>query len=130
MTSQRMLEILVAALGVLTVVTGLGLLFAPLWFFENIGNYPPFNRHYEGDLGAFVIGSGVGLLWAARDPYRYRALIGVALVANVLHMVNHVYDDLIVSASMPQIMQGAIPVGLQAALLGLALYLTGVKRRD
>lgn len=130
MTTGRMLQILVGVLGVLTLVTGLGLLFAPQWFFDNIGTYPPFNRHYEGDLGAFVTASGVGLLWAARDPFKYRALIGIALVANVLHTVNHVYDDVIVSASMQQIMAGAIPVGLQALLLGLAVYMARGKRTE
>ncbi len=130
MTTRRLLQILVGVLGVINVLTGLALLLTPQWFFDHVGTYPPFNRHYEGDLAAFVIASGVGLLWAARDPYKYRALIGIALVANVLHTINHIYDDVIVSASMQQIMQGAIPVGLQALLLGLATYLAGTGKRD
>ncbi len=100
MVSQRMLQILVGALGVIHVAGGLALLFAPQWFFDNIGNYPPFNQHYMGDAGSFLTAIGVGLLWAARNPARYRALIGVALISNVLHLINHMYDDLIVSASL------------------------------
>jgi len=128
MTSKRLLQILIAILGALNVATGLALLFAPQWFFENIGAYPPFNRHYEGDLGAFITAVGVGLLWAARDPYKYRALIGVGLLAGLLHLFNHVYDDVLVSASVTQIMAGAIPVGLQTLLLGLALFLASPQR--
>ncbi len=126
MTTQRMLQILVAMLGVVNAATGLALLFAPQWFFENIGSYPPFNRHYEGDLGAFVTAIGIGLLWAARNPRHYRALIGIALISNALHLVNHIYDDVILAASLPQMMQGAIPVGFQMVLLGLALYLASL----
>jgi hypothetical protein len=123
MTTQRMLQILIAALGIINLATGLALLFAPQWFFENVGNYPPFNRHYEGDFGAFVIASGIGLLWAARAPQKYRALIGVALLASALHLVNHVYDDLLMGTSLQQIISGVITVALGTALLALAFFL-------
>jgi hypothetical protein len=128
-TSQRMVQILVGALGVVNVATGLALLFAPQWFFENIGNYPPFNRHYEGDLGSFITAIGIGLVWAARDPQRYRALIGVALISNAVHFLNHVYDDVLVSASVAHIMQGVVPVGFQMLLLALVIYLSASGQR-
>ncbi len=130
MTTQRMLQILVAVLGILNVAGGLALLFAPQWFFENVGTYPPFNRHYEGDAGAFLTALGVGLVWAARDPSRYRALIGVAFIANALHLINHVYDDVILSASFQQMMQGAIPVGLTLLLLALAYWLASSRSNE
>lgn len=127
MTTRSMLQILVGALGVVNVATGLALLLAPQWFFENIGNYPPFNRHYEGDLGSFITAIGLGLVWAARDLQRYRALIGVALIASAVHLANHVYDDVIVSASFAQMMQGVVPVGFQMLLLALAFYLVSIE---
>lgn len=123
MTTQRLLQILVAALGVVNTATGLALLFVPQWFFENIGNYPPFNRHYQGDLGAFVIASGIGLLWAARNPQKYRALIGIALVSSALHLINHVYDDLLMGASIQQMISGVITVAFGTLLLALAFFL-------
>lgn len=128
MTTQRMLQILVAVLGVLNVATGLALIFAPQWFFDNIGPYPPFNRHYEGDLGAFVTAVGIGLLWSARDPQKYRALIGIAFLSSLFHLLNHVFDDVLVTASMSQIVSGVIPIGLQTILLGFALYLAAPDR--
>ncbi len=123
LTTQRMLQILVAALGIINLTTGLALVFAPQWFFENIGNYPPFNRHYEGDLGAFVTAIGIGLLWAARAPQKYRPLIGIALLASALHLVNHVYDDVLMGASIQQMISGVITVALGTALLTLAFFL-------
>ena len=32
-------------------IAGAALLFAPEWFFQNIGYFPPFSRHYAGDVG-------------------------------------------------------------------------------
>lgn len=130
MTTRRMLQALVAILGVVNVATGLALLLAPEWFFENVGHYPPFNRHYEGDLGAFILAVGVGLVWAVRDPRKYRALIGIGLLSTVVHVLNHVYDDLILGAPLSQIMSGVVPVSLQMLLLGLALYLASARRSE
>lgn len=130
MTTQRLLQILLAILGIVNVATGLALLLAPQWFFENVGNYPPFNRHYEGDLGAFITAVGIGLVWAARNPQKYRVLIGIAFLSTALHAVNHVYDDLLMAASFGQIMSGLAPVGFQLLLLALALYLASVRGAD
>jgi hypothetical protein len=80
--------------GFFYLLSGLGLLFAPEWFFENVGNYPPFNRHYSGDLGAFLLPLGVALLWAARSPAQHRGLIAFAVAGSLLHAGNHLYDDL------------------------------------
>ncbi len=68
--------VVVAGIGYL--LTGLALMFAPEWFFQNIGLFPPFNRHYAGDLGMFQIPLGIGLLIAICNPVRHRGLIGVA----------------------------------------------------
>ena len=73
------------------------LLFAPLWFFENVGNYPPYNRHFIGDAGSFMLGLGLMLLWAARNPTRYRAMIAIVGAASLVHAINHVIDDFILN---------------------------------
>ena len=51
---RRLVQWVVALSGAGYTLTGLSQLFAPRWFFENIGKFPPFNRHYVGDLGAFI----------------------------------------------------------------------------
>jgi hypothetical protein len=45
---------------------GFGRALVPLWFFTTIGTFPPFNRHYTGDIGAFQLALGAGLLLAVR----------------------------------------------------------------
>jgi hypothetical protein len=52
----------VALIGPGHLLTGLALLFAAEWFYANVGTFPPFDRHYAGDLGAYQLAFGVGLL--------------------------------------------------------------------
>jgi polyisoprenoid-binding protein YceI len=42
-------QLIVALAGALYVFTGAALLFAPLWFYQTIGDFGVFNQHYEGD---------------------------------------------------------------------------------
>jgi hypothetical protein len=106
--------------GIITVITALALVFAPVWFFENIGPFEPFNRHYEGDLGMFLMGIGVGLVFAFRDITRHRLLIGAAALGNVLHVLNHVYDAILRGADFAYWLRDGGPVALSAVLLVLA----------
>jgi hypothetical protein len=84
----------IALVGVLDVGAALALLLAPEWFYSTIAEFPPFNRHYAGDAGAFLLGIGAGLIVAARDPIRYRALLLIGVGVSWLHAVNHLYDAL------------------------------------
>ena len=124
-------QTIVALVGVAHLLTGLALLLAPAWFFANIGTCPPFNRHYEGDMGAFQIPLGLGLLLAARDPVRYRLLIGVAAAGNLLHTLNHIYDAAIGRAPLGYWVVDTGPLALVsvALLLATSRYLTGEARQ-
>ncbi len=110
----------IVIVGVFYVLTGLALLFASEWFFTNVGYFPPFNRHYAGDVGTFLLPIGVGLLIAARDPIRHRLLVGVAAVGSLLHVFNHLYDDL--AAGDPGHLLTDITPLLILALLMLAAF--------
>jgi hypothetical protein len=83
----------VAFSGIVYLLTGLTQLVAPFWFYTYIGNLPPFNRHYIGDLGSFLLPLGIGLLVAAKNPRAHRLLIGVAALGGLLHAMNHLYDE-------------------------------------
>ncbi len=85
---------LVALSGIVYLLIGLAQLAAPFWFYSNIGNLPPFNRHYIGDLGSFLLPLGIGLLVASKSPRTHRLLIGVAALGGLLHGMNHLYDEL------------------------------------
>ena len=109
---------IIAFTGLVYLFVGVALLFAPRWFFENIGNFPPFNRHFLGDLGAFQLPLGVGLLWAARAPERHRSLIVVVIAGSLIHALNHLYDDLLNGFwASPQLWSQTLPLVLLVVVL-------------
>src|SRR5215510_7557725 len=88
-------RVVVGIAGIIHLTTSLLLLLAPYSYFMLLEHFPPYNRHDAGDLGAFQLPLGIGLLLAAREPLRYRVVILMAAAANVLHALNHLYDGLI-----------------------------------
>jgi len=80
-------------------IAGLGYLVAGVWamvwpqsFFDVIATYPPYNRHLLHDIGAFLIGIGVGTLTGVWS--RNALVTGLAGVtaASVAHSVSHLVD--------------------------------------
>ena len=107
---------LVFIAGLFYLLSGLALLALPQWFYANVGTFPPFNRHYAGDLGAFLLPIGIGLLLAARDPRRHRLLIGVVAAGNILHALNHLFDAILGQESLAHWLQDTVPLVLFGAL--------------
>lgn len=116
----RIAQIIVGASGVLFVLVALALLFAPRWFFENIGFFPPYNRHYEGDLGAFLLAIGAGLIYAARNPAKHRLLIAVAALGSLLHVLNHAFDGITQPFTPEHWLTDTVPLVIAALLLLVA----------
>jgi predicted anti-sigma-YlaC factor YlaD len=109
--------------GVLMVLTALLLLFAPEFFYNAVADYAPFNRHFLGDIGAFSMALGVGLLLAARDPYKHPLIIGAAALGNLLHVLNHAYDDLFVERLTTQHwLTNTIPLLVATVMLVIAYW--------
>jgi hypothetical protein len=85
---------------IVAVVAGVGYLGAGLWamispqsFFDVIATYPPYNRHLLHDIGAFLIGLGVGTLVGIRSrDALLTGLLGVT-AASVGHAVSHLADE-------------------------------------
>jgi peptidoglycan/LPS O-acetylase OafA/YrhL len=113
----RLAQVVVAVAGVGYVLAGVALLFAPVWFFQHIGTFGPFNRHYEGDLGAFLLALGIGLLFAARSPSRCGLVVWVGAVGSLLHACNHIYDALMQGATPGQWLAQPVPLVALALLL-------------
>jgi peptidoglycan/LPS O-acetylase OafA/YrhL len=88
-------RVVAAIAGIIHLTTSLLLLLAPYSYFMLLEHFPPYNRHYFGDLGAFQLPLGIGLLLAAREPSRYRVVVLMAAAANLLHALNHIYEGLI-----------------------------------
>lgn len=85
----RFAQIVVGVMGMVNCLTGVAFIFFPLWFFQYIGNFPPFNQHYEGDLGAYMLAVGMGLLVATPMPEKYPWVIRLGALASLLHAANH-----------------------------------------
>jgi hypothetical protein len=86
------LRAILATGAVMYLLTGLAMIFAPQWFYDNIGNFPPYNRHFLGDLGTFTLPFGIGLLLAVREPSRHHLLIGMTALASLFHAFDHLYE--------------------------------------
>jgi hypothetical protein len=108
---------LIVLVGLADTLAGSALLLAPEWFFTTFGQFPPFNRHYMGDAGSFLLPIGVGLLVAARDPIPYRPILLLGLLASWLHTINHGYDALV----HPGMGQAGLIDTAQVAALAIAL---------
>jgi hypothetical protein len=115
------IPIVLGVAGVGYALIGLVLIFAPLWFFANIGPFAPYNRHYEGDLGMFLLPLGVGLLFAAREPGSHRLFLAVVAAGSLLHAANHLYDVIIGTTPSARAIQDVGPL-LALGLLVLAAW--------
>jgi hypothetical protein len=78
--------------GIFQVATGLLALIAPGTFFDEIGRYGVENLHYVGDVGAFNLAAGVGLLVAAQRPSWRVPILAVGAVWFAAHAINHAFD--------------------------------------
>jgi dolichyl-phosphate-mannose--protein O-mannosyl transferase len=101
--------------------SGAALIAAPEWFFNTFGYFPPFNRHYAGDAGTFLLPLGIGLLLIARAPAKHIGLIAVAAGISVLHVFNHLYDDLLIG-DMSHLLTDILPLLSVGIVLLLVLY--------
>ena len=92
MTSERFTTAVLVLGGLFFLVPGLWAFFDPQGFYDNVAEFPPYNRHFIHDIGAFQIGIGVTLLATAvwRDA-AFVALAGAAAGAT-MHLVAHIID--------------------------------------
>jgi hypothetical protein len=86
------MRILVGISALFLVASGLWAIVAPEAFFSAVALYPPFNRHFIHDIGAFMLGLGSGLGFALL----WTDALVVALAANavgaVAHAISHFVD--------------------------------------
>jgi hypothetical protein len=112
----------VGVIGLFYVLNGVPMLLTPMLFFNTIGNFPPFNRHYTGDLGSFLLPLGIGLMFIARAPQKQTALVGVVAATGVLHALNHLYDDIIVQPlAVQRFLMETVPLMIFASF-GIWVY--------
>ncbi len=113
---MKKLTLLLCAL--MYLLPGIALVFLPEWFYKTFAEFPPFNRHFLGDAGVFSFAIGVGLLMALRDRLKHRAAIAVGAVSALLHLLNHLYDDVIIDGgNFTHLINTSLPLALTAGLL-------------
>ena len=116
MPTRTLVRATLAAVAVANLGLGAWAFFAPRSFFENVGEFPPYNEHFIHDIGSFLSGLGataaLALLW--RDGIS--VALGGNAVAAVVHWIAHVIDrDLGGRATDPY------GLGLVALIIVLAL---------
>jgi hypothetical protein len=82
-----------ALLGAVTVVLGAWALLAPRSFYDALAAFPPYNRHFLHDVGAFQLGIGAALLLALRWRDGLVVALGGYAVGAIAHTVSHLVDS-------------------------------------
>jgi hypothetical protein len=84
--------LIAGAVGLFIIVLGVWAMIDPRSFFDQLANYPPYNKHLFHDVGAFQVGIGTSLLLAAfmRDAILLGLTAGA--VGSILHAVSHFID--------------------------------------
>lgn len=102
--------------GLAYAASGVALILFPTWFLENVGRFEPYNRHYMGDAGAFVLAIGVGIWLIRRDPWAHKIMFIAGLVATQLHALNHLYDGVMGHAELEHWLKDTVPNVLAGVL--------------
>ncbi len=92
--AQLVSNLVVTAFGLLTLSLGIWALADTTSFFDNIADWPPYNRHFIHDLGAFQIALGATLLFALIwQGDAVLAALGGAAIGATLHWIVHITDE-------------------------------------
>ena len=107
----------VLGFGLYEVAIGLFIAITPHAFFDSLGPYGHYNRHYLHDVAAFEGALGVGLLLAYRRPAWRAPFLVLAALHYGFHALSHGVD---VSRADPKWVG---PVEFAGLLLGAGLLL-------
>ncbi len=92
--AQLVSNLVVAVFGIFTLALGIWALADTTSFYDNIAEWPPYNRHFIHDIGAFQIGLGVALLFAlVWQGDAVLAALGGAAAGATVHSVVHITDE-------------------------------------
>ena len=61
-------------------------------FYEQLAEFPPYNRHFVHDIGAFQIAIGTALVLAVIWSDSVAATLGGGAVGSIFHTAAHVWD--------------------------------------
>lgn len=124
--SEGTLRIAIAVVAAVNLVIGLFAAIAPGSFYEEIGTYGAENGHYVGDVAAFYLAAGAGLVIAALRPSWRVPMLAVVAFWWALHALNHL-GDIGEASSDGKGLSDTILIAAGAAAIG---YLAWVASRD
>jgi len=90
--SNTIARVLVGLCAVFLLGSGLFALLAPEAFYNMAAMYPPYNRHFIHDIGAFMLGLGAGLALALFLTDALLVALGATAVGGVAHFLSHLAD--------------------------------------
>src|SRR5688572_17042611 len=117
----------VAALAAYELVLGLWMLLAPRSFYDTIGPFGPYNRHYVLDTSTWQLAFGGALAVAVRRPSWRVPLLGFAVAQFGLHALNHIAD---IGEADPRWVGVFDAVALSLSAVLLAGLFVGAQRRE
>jgi hypothetical protein len=86
------MRVLVALSALILLGSGLFAMIAPEAFFNLVAIYPPYNRHFIHDIGAFMLGLGGALAFALIFTDALLVVLAGNAVGAVAHFVSHLVD--------------------------------------
>lgn len=85
-------RLVAAGVGLVLVAGGIWAMVDPRSFYDQLATYPPYNRHFLHDIGAFQTAIGATLLFTFLWADGLLVALAGASVGSVLHFVSHVVD--------------------------------------
>ncbi len=120
---ERMVRIVVVLAGISTLVAGAWAFIDPQSFYETLAEFPPYNRHFIHDIGAFQIGIGATLLMALRWSDVFFVVTAGGAIGSLFHFVAHLQDTDIGGRSSDPVLVGVLAFVLAAAAVARAVAL-------
>ena len=91
-SSNVVMRVIIAVAALILIASGLFAMLAPETFFNLVALYPPYNRHFIHDIGAFLLGLGGGLAFALTLTDALLVALAANAVGAVAHFISHVVD--------------------------------------
>ena len=127
--SESRLRIAIAVIAAVNLAIGLFAAIAPGSFYEEIGTYGAENGHYVGDVAAFYLAAGIGLVVAVSRPAWRVPMLTLVAVWWGIHALNHL-GDVNEASSDGKGITDTILIAAGSAAIGYLAWVTSRGRSD
>jgi len=92
MNAERFIRAVTLAGAAVFILAGAWAFLGPASFYERVARFPPYNRHFLHDVGAFQLGLGTALALGLAGWDGRRVALWTVAVASILHAASHIID--------------------------------------